>query len=255
MASGDPADVLGRLRGNLPPWFPPQGSAPVLDAILTGIATVLSNIYAVVAFAKLQARIATATSGFLDIIAWDFFGSFLARYGDDTDTSFRSRMLQFLLMPRLTRAGIKAMLIALTGRQPGILALWNPQDCGAWDGSTIGWDKAGCWGEIVPNELTIVAYRPPGVQGISPQAGWLDGSTIYLGDTLFGAAGQFALGQLQTVQQAMPGCWDDGTGTVGKAISWASPSSISGDVPDSLIIEYVEAWVASGLNYTLQISN
>lgn len=257
--TGDVPDMLMRLRGNLPPWFPPQGAAPVLDAILTGIATVLSNIYGVVAFARSQVRISTASGGFLDLIAWDYFGDLIARYSDDTDASFLARILQFLLMPRITRAGITAMLTALTGRKPGILALWNPQDCGGWsDGVApciMGWDQAGAWGEIVPNQLTIVAYRPFGVLGIPPQAGWADGSPLYAGDTIFGPTGQFGLGQIETEMFPTPGGFDDGTGTVGGAVSWVSSASISGDVTDALIEKFVAAWVAAGLNYTLYISN
>ncbi|MBV9984494.1 hypothetical protein [Bradyrhizobium sp.] len=229
--------------------------APVLDAILTGIATTLSNIYALAIYLRAQTRIGSATDGFLDLIAFEFFGTFLKRYPDDTDVSFRTRILQFLLMPRLTRAGISAMLTALTGRTPGILAQWNPQDCGGWDFGIMGWDRAGCWGAIQPNQLTIVAYRPTGVFGIAPQAGWADGSTIYQGNELFGSLGQFSLGQLQTAFVPTPGAWDDGTGTVGGAVSWVSPASISGDVTDALIQKYVAAWVAAGLNYQLSISN
>lgn len=255
MATGDVNDLLARLRGLLPPWFPASGSAPVLDGVLTGIAAVMANAYALAAYAKNQIRIATASDAFLDLMAWDYYGAFLKRYPDDTDVSFRARILKFLLMPRLTRAGIIAMLTALTGRKPGVLALWNPQDCGSWDGATIGWDVAGCWGTPLPNQLTIVAYRPIGILGIPLQGGWADGGAIYTGDTLFGSPGQFALGQLQTVQYPMPGAWDDGTGTVATALSWGSPASISGDVPDSLIQQYVAAWVAAGVNDTLFISN
>jgi hypothetical protein len=254
-ATGTVPDILARLRTLLPPWFPAQGSAPIVDAVLTGIATLMSNIYLIAVYAYAQIRVASATDAFLDLIAWDYYGPLLKRYTDDTDNSFRVRILAFLLMPRITRAGIVAMLTALTGRKPGILALWNPQDCGGWDGATMGWDSAGCWGTLLPNQLTIVAYRPFGHPGIPPQAGWADGDPIDLGDELFGALGQFALGQLRTVFYPVPGAWDDGTGTVGGAISWVSPGSILGDVPDSLIQQYVAAWVAAGINDILYISN
>lgn len=260
MATGSVTDITNRLYGLLPAgWFPPLGQAPVLNALLTGIATQLSFIYSLYAYAKLQTRIATATNAFLDLIAWDFFGNLLARYTSDTDTTFRTRIQAFLMMPRLTRAGIKAMLTTLTGRTPAIYAEWNPQDCGGWSdgktGSIIGWSVSGCWGLRVPNQLSIIAYRPAGETGVPNQAGWSVAGPLYAGDTIFGPPGQFALGQLRTTLNPSPGGWDDGTGTVGGAISWVSATSIDGNVPDSLIEAYVADWVAAGLNYQLSISN
>lgn len=259
MATGDQNDVTSRLFGLLPPWFSQLSSDVVIKAVLSGIATVLSGIYALIDYAADQTRIGSATDGFLDLIAWDFFASLISRYADDTDDSFRARILAFALMPRLTRAGITTMLTTLTGRSPSILALWNPQDCGGWSdgksGSIIAWNKAGCWGLRLPNQLSIVAYRPLGETGIPNQAAWIAAEPLYAGDTIFGSPGQFTPGQLKAAYFPSPGGWDDGTGTAGGAISWASASAIDGDVPDSMIEAFVADWVAAGLNYQLAISN
>lgn len=253
--TGDVNDILARLRGLLPPWFPDQGSSTVLDAVLTGIATLLSGAYGLIAFGGKQIRLLTASGPFIDLFSFDYLGTLLRRYPDDTDASFGARVFAFLLMPRIVRSGIVQMLTTLTGRKPGILALWKPNDCGGWDTPLFAWDTSGCWGEDVPNQLTIVAYRPFGVPGVPNQAGWAGNPPIDQGDTLFGPLGEFALGQLQTVQQPEPGGWDDGTGTVGGAFAWVNPAAVNGDVTDFLIEQYVAQWVAAGVNYSLFISS
>ena len=87
MATGDTNDILARLRKVLPPWFP--DTAPVLSALLTGFATVAAGYYTMIAFARLQMRIATATAPYLDLIAYDFFGRRIKRGVNQSDASFR----------------------------------------------------------------------------------------------------------------------------------------------------------------------
>ena len=92
MAAGDQTDILGRIKALLPfRWFP--DITPVLDALLSGVAWALSFIYSLIQYAKLQTRIATASDGFLDLIAFDFFGTSLLRRQQETDVSFRGRIL------------------------------------------------------------------------------------------------------------------------------------------------------------------
>lgn len=65
MATGDQADFVRRLKSVLPvQWF--DDSNPILDAVLNGIASALSLVYQLYAYAVLQTRILTATDGWLD---------------------------------------------------------------------------------------------------------------------------------------------------------------------------------------------
>jgi hypothetical protein len=115
MATGDVDDLISRIRANLPPWFPNQGQAPVLDAILAGIATLLANVYALISFAGLQTRIKSASGAFLDLIAWDYFGGRFTRLPGESDQAFLARLLPELIRARVTREAIQAALEAVTG--------------------------------------------------------------------------------------------------------------------------------------------
>ena len=78
--TGDQQDMMARLRTVLPTrWFP--DSAPVLDGLLSGLASGWSWAYQQLQYVKAQTRIATATDVWLDIIANDYFGSRLATTG------------------------------------------------------------------------------------------------------------------------------------------------------------------------------
>ena len=75
--TGDQQDMMARLRTVLPTrWFP--DSAPVLDGLLSGLASGWSWAYQQLQYVKAQTRIATATDVWLDIIANDYFGNRLA---------------------------------------------------------------------------------------------------------------------------------------------------------------------------------
>jgi hypothetical protein len=95
MATGDTTDVLGRLKAVLPRWF--GGASPILDALLTGLATASAFIYSLYGYAKLQTRILTASDGWLDMVAADFFGTTLQRKASQTDSSFRAAIIANLL--------------------------------------------------------------------------------------------------------------------------------------------------------------
>lgn len=215
MATGDTSDIVSRLRATLPPWFPAQGSAPILDSILSGFASLQSYVYSLIGYARSQSRIKTAFGGWLDLIAWDFLGPTFTRRTSESDASFKSRILAFLLIPRNTVAGITAMLLALTGRTPAIIE--PSTNVGGWDIGFFAFDHSGCWGG---NALLITAFRPPG-QGIP------------LVDGLDGYAGGFDVGSLE----------------------WADNSQVTGQVTDAEITQRVNQWVAAGVSYVLTISS
>ena len=210
MATGDQSDFAGRLRATLPAgWF--GGTSPVLSAVLGGWAAAWASLYALYAYVRLQARIATATGVFLDAIAVDFFGLTLARAVNETDTAFSARIRATLFQPQATRASVVAALVALTGRTPVVFEPANPSDTGGWsDGSFVNayglaWDTAGGWGELdLPFQFFLTAYRPSG-GGVANVGGFYTGT---------GWAG---------------GGWDQG------AIEWISPDLVLGQVTDTQI--------------------
>lgn len=214
MATGDVTDCRARILAVLPPWFP--SNAPIVSALITGVATNYAWVYSLVAYAKSQTRIKTGSGPFLDLMAWDFLGPSFIRRPSEPDASLQSRILAFLLLPRNTVAGITAMLLALTGRTPAIL---EPAiGTGGWDQTpAFAFDSAGCWSG---SSLSITAFRPAG-QGI-PNVDGLD----------FGGGG-FDVG----------------------ALEWTDITLVTGAVTDAEITQRVRQWVAAGVAYDLVISS
>ncbi len=167
---GDPEDMLVRLKAVLPTrWFP--DATPVLDGLLSGFGATASWLYGVLSTVRGQARIATASGAFLDMIATDFFGSALARRAGQGDTAFRDRIAAELLRERATRPALAAALLDLTGRAPVIFEPSRPADTGAW-GVASGYGTAGGWGSLaLPLQCFVTAYRPIG-SGIAAVGGW-----------------------------------------------------------------------------------
>src|ERR1700758_1036086 len=128
---GSPGDFLNRLKALIPrSWFK---ASPNFDATLQGPAWALSNAYAQITYAALQMRIKTATDAYLDIISNDFFGAALPRLGQETDASFRSRILANLFIKGPTRRDMSAVLTVITGRAPTIFEPSNTTDSGGPD--------------------------------------------------------------------------------------------------------------------------
>lgn len=186
MATGDNADILTRLRAYLPSrWFgSTSDSVPLLIAILNGFAFVLSEIYQLYGYAKQQTRIAWATGGWLDIIAFDFFGNGLPRKPSESDGSYRARIKAELVKKKVTRQGIAQALYALTGRNPIITEPWRPLDTGAYAqgspntmagpfGAPIGYGVAGSYGSLKLNaQFFVTAYRPSSAAAFSSIGGY-----------------------------------------------------------------------------------
>jgi hypothetical protein len=173
---GDQQDMLARLRAALPArWFP--DSAPVLDGLLGGLASGWSWAYQLLQYVKTQARIATATDVWLDIIANDFFGDRLARRAGQGDAAFRNRIQRELFRERGTRGAIVAVLQDLTGRGPFVFEPARSTDTGGYTsmsggGGGLGYGSAGGWGSVaLPFQCFITAYRPVG-SGIATVSGW-----------------------------------------------------------------------------------
>jgi hypothetical protein len=171
MATGDSQDMLGRLKALIPPtWY--GDDSPIRDAILTGCASALSWCYSLYLYAKLQTRINTATDGWLDIAAYDFFGKNLPRSAGQSDDLFRNTIRTNLFRERGTRQSIIKVLEDLTGKTPDIFEPSRPQDTGAYRGASLGYGLAGGYGSIlIPYQAFVTAYRPDGA-GIPFVAGY-----------------------------------------------------------------------------------
>ncbi len=82
----------------------------MLDALLRGFAYATAFVYVLIAYAARQTRIKTATDGWLDMIAADFFGASLLRKPGQSDASFRARILADLFREQATRNGLVKVL-------------------------------------------------------------------------------------------------------------------------------------------------
>lgn len=202
MARGDRNDMIARLRaGIVARWFGDWGSAPVVGALFTGWAEVHARVYALIQYVRLQTRIKTATDGWLDLIAADYFGTRILRYQGQTDASFRGRIIAELLRERGTRAAVRRVLLDLTGREPIIFEPQRPADTGGYSSGGCGYGVAGGWGsKNYPFQCLVTAYRPIG-SGIATVGGW--GSSVA------------------------------GYSTPSSAVEWANPSLIVGAVTDA----------------------
>lgn len=162
-----------------------MSTTPVLDAVLAGIASVWAKTYALLANVRAQARIATASSAFLDMIAQDFFGAGLQRRPTEADSRYRARILASLLPPAGTRAALIATLVRLTGRMPRVFEPRHTMDTGgygtrgsnAWSG--MAYNAAGGYGCLAePFRVFVTAFRPHS-GGMAGLAGWGIGAGGY----------------------------------------------------------------------------
>ncbi|WP_045736812.1 hypothetical protein [Xanthomonas sp. MUS 060] len=170
MATGDQSDVFGRIKALIPRWF--SDSTPVFDSLLRGFAYAKSFVYGLIVYAALQTRIKTATDGWLDMIAADFFGSSLLRKSGQSDASFRNRIIINLFRERATRNGLVKVLTDLTGRAPVVFEPQRPIDTGSYRGPLIGYGVAGGYGSmLLPYQAFVTVFRPSST-GIPNVAGY-----------------------------------------------------------------------------------
>lgn len=162
--TGDDEDMLARQAAVLPPWFGTPGILPVFLRVAMAMSSRIGAwLFALIAYAKAQTRIATATDGWLDLIAWDFFGTRVRRKPHQTDDAFRRRIQAEMFRPRATRPAMAAMLRDLTGNEPRIFEPNRPADTGGIgipSGLAIG--VSGAIGSIIaPGNVFIDVYRNP----------------------------------------------------------------------------------------------
>ncbi|MDR9052050.1 hypothetical protein [Burkholderia multivorans] len=223
MATGDISDITARLRSYLPAgWFPSdQTQTPILNAVLTGVTTILAGIYALYVYVKAQTRIGTATGGWLDLIAQDFFGTNLLRGFNESDSAFRAQIKVNLFRARGTRQSVIDILTELTGYAPKIIEPGLPADTGAYDLGGVGYDVGGAYGDLPVAQAFVIAYRQPGT-GI-PLLGGYDSPV---------------------------GAYDTGS-----QIEYIDSSMYAGSAPDSAIYAAVNSVRPAGVILWVQIQN
>ena len=140
---GSTVDIVSRIRAVMPAsWFPltapdaTDSATPVLDGLLNGIGQAWSFCYGLTVFVSQQTRIATATGGFLDMIAADLFGDVIKRNLNETDPTFRSRIQANLLLPRATRDALSQTMLTLLGETPLIFEPSRAADTGGYGGGS-----------------------------------------------------------------------------------------------------------------------
>jgi hypothetical protein len=170
MAAGDATDMLARIKRVVPSrWF--AYVAPLRDAVLGGLADQLSWSYSLIAFAKLQTRISTATGFFLDLIAFDYFGRLIRRRVAEMDAPFMVRIKKELVRERVTRAGMIQALTDLTGRAPIVFEPSSTFDAGGY-GTHCGYGVAGGYGNVALNNQVFLTVYRPGLQGVPDVDGY-----------------------------------------------------------------------------------
>jgi hypothetical protein len=232
MATGDQADLLIRLRALLPAWFPQQGQAPVIDGVLTGIASGLSFVYALIQFARAQMRVTTASGGWIDFWAWDYLGGRVVRKLQELDATWIARIKREVLRPRNTRASVTQALVDLTGIPPAIFEPSLPQDTGGYGslttaGGPLAYNLGGGYGSLsTPWTALIGAFRPA-TTGIPYMAGY----------------------------NAPSGAYASAGSLTGSLLAYNTLSQIVGQVTDADILAAIDAVRPIGTVLTTGISN
>ncbi len=157
--TGDQDDIRLRLRLALPNrWF--ADVAPVLDGVLTGLGAAWAGLYALLGTVRVQSRLLTATSGFLDLSAQDLFGGRLPRRAGESDETFRARIGRALHRVRATRAALLAAAVEEGAGAMRVFEPAQPRDTGVYGGPGLGWGVAGGWGSLaMPLECLVVLKR------------------------------------------------------------------------------------------------
>lgn len=212
MNTGDQTDLLARLQRVMPiNWFTPA-MVPIRDAILTGFANCFAFAYSAIAYIKLQTRLATATDGFLDLYALDFFGDNLQRQANQADGSFRGSITSLLFRHRSTREAIIEVIQQLLGTIPLVIEPNQASDTGAYGNATnlaYSVPGAGVWGSnSMPYECFVTVFVPVGSIGVpfiagytNPQGAYATGSQIeYINASLHGGISALTL---QNIYQAL----------------------------------------------------
>lgn len=175
---GDQSDINARLRQLLPSgWFDDsEETSRVLSAVLSGASWVLAFVFSLIAFAKLQTRLATMTGGWLDLAANDFFGSNLPRLDGEADTQYSPRIRKEVFRDRNTRRAVSLAAFDISGDHPAIFEGFHAAECGGYGTTGLGYGVAGLYGSRGAPFESIVTLPYPENYGIPNRGGW--GSSV-----------------------------------------------------------------------------
>jgi hypothetical protein len=155
---GDQGNMVGRLYRWLPTrWFP-GGPGTLIHAVVSGFATALAAVYALAAYATLQIRIATATDGWLDLIATDYFGPHLPRQPGEADPPYSARIRREIMRERVTREAIDRVIFDTTGNHPTIVELNRTSDIGCWR-QGFAWHTGSYGSKGLPFQVFVTTPR------------------------------------------------------------------------------------------------
>jgi hypothetical protein len=170
-------NLVARLKAVLPArWF--SDNSPILDAVLTGVASAWVEVFSLLEDTGAQKRIGTASGVFLDIAAQDYFGDALTRRVAEVDTAYAIRIQQNLVRPRATRDAVVQALQDLTGRVPVVFEPRNPTDTGGYN-LNMGYGLAGGYGSmLLPYQFLVRAYRPNNLP-VNNASGYVQGPGGY----------------------------------------------------------------------------
>lgn len=179
--------MLSRLRAMIPSRWRGDDT-PVLDAVLSGPATVLQEAADRLAWVKLQSRLRTAEGAWLDQLAVDFLGGGVQREEGESDASLRTRIGIELLREKATRRAVIRAIEDVTGESPVVVEPGRPADVGGY-GVARGYGVGGRYGSLrLPYQAFVIAYRPvaPGVPNVNGWGGTIAGWGRGLGQWLSG---------------------------------------------------------------------
>jgi hypothetical protein len=171
MATGDQADMAGRIRAVLPQgWF--GDNTPVLNVLLAGFGAALAWSFSLIQLALSAVLMTTAPDIWLDLHAQDFLGNSVLRRTQEGDASFLARVQAAIFPPGATRSAMIQRLTQLTGRAPVIFEPTQPMDTGAYGYGGLGYNVAGGYGSLeLPFQAFVTAFRPVS-QGVPLLAGY-----------------------------------------------------------------------------------
>ena len=187
MTVGSTADIAARLRAVLPlRWFPAPPApgeaetAPILNALLLGMAAPLAGVYGLIQYVGQQTRLATTTGTNLELTAQDYFGfGNFPRLTGEADAAYAARIKAARLPQRATRPALAAALTGLTGQASVIVEPLNGADCKGY-GSVAHPAAGGGYGYGVPGGLRYGSRLRPFQALVEVQGGRaVPATTVY----------------------------------------------------------------------------